>query len=126
VKSISEIRVELHRVSASISEQACALSAFESPCSPGSISWLSTKLSYSSGTNTLAVSSGRDTDLVTVYLRRDLINKLMDLIPEEDRCLLILRDFEGHSVSYLTEITGLDEDTVKQRLLRTRQTFAKS
>jgi RNA polymerase sigma-70 factor, ECF subfamily len=67
----------------------------------------------------------RDTDLVTICSRRDFINKLKDLIPEEDRCLLLLRDFEGHSVSYLTEVTGLDEDTVKQRLLGTRQALSK-
>jgi RNA polymerase sigma-70 factor (ECF subfamily) len=65
-------------------------------------------------------------DLVTICSRRDLINKLMDLIPEEDRCLLFLRDFEGHSVSYLTEVTGLTENTVKQRLLRARQRLAEA
>jgi len=32
--------------------------------------------------------AGRDTDLVTICSRRDFINKLMDLIREEDRCLL--------------------------------------
>jgi RNA polymerase sigma-70 factor (ECF subfamily) len=67
----------------------------------------------------------RNADLGTICSRRDFINKLMDLIPEEDRCLLFLRDFEGHSVSYLTEVTGLPENTVKQRLLRTRQALAK-
>jgi RNA polymerase sigma-70 factor, ECF subfamily len=65
-------------------------------------------------------------NLVTICSRRDFINKLMDLIPEEDRCLLFLRDFEGHSVSYLTEVTGLSENMVKQRLLRTRQRLAEA
>lgn len=65
-------------------------------------------------------------DLVTICSRRDFINKLMDLIPEEDRCLLFLWDFEGHSVSYLTEVTGLHENMVKQRLLRTRQRLAEA
>ena len=68
---------------------------------------------------------GGDTDLGTICSRRDFINKLMDLIPKEDRCLLFLRDFESHSISYLTEVTGLPENTVKQRLLRTRQALAK-
>jgi RNA polymerase sigma-70 factor (ECF subfamily) len=75
--------------------------------------------------DTILDRAGRDTDLVTICSRKDFINKLKDLIPEEDRCLLFLRDFEGHSVSYLTEVTGLDENTVKQRLLRTRQALAK-
>ena len=65
-------------------------------------------------------------DLVTICSRRDFINTLMDLIPEEDRCLLFLRDFEGHSVSYLTEVTGLPENMVKQKLLRTRQRLAEA
>jgi RNA polymerase sigma-70 factor, ECF subfamily len=76
-------------------------------------------------TDTILDRAGRDTDLVTICSRRDFINKLTDLIPEEDRCLLFLRDFEGHSVSYLTKVTGLDENTVKLRLLRTRQALAK-
>jgi hypothetical protein len=55
--------------------------------------------------------------VVTICSRRAFINKLMDLIPEEDHCLLFLRDFEGHSVSNLTEVTGLDEATVKRQAL---------
>jgi RNA polymerase sigma-70 factor, ECF subfamily len=74
---------------------------------------------------TIVDRAGRDTDLGTICPRRDFINKLMDLIPEEDRCLLFLRDFEGHTISYLTEVTGLPENTVRQRLLRTRQALAK-
>jgi RNA polymerase sigma-70 factor (ECF subfamily) len=74
--------------------------------------------------DTILDRAGRDTDLGTICSRRDFVNRLMD-IPDVDRCLLFLRDFEGHSVSYLTEVTGLPEDTVKQRLLRTRQALAK-
>jgi DNA-directed RNA polymerase specialized sigma24 family protein len=74
--------------------------------------------------DTILDRAGRDTDPATICSRRDFINKLMD-IQEVDRCLLFSRDFEGHSISYLTEVTGLPENMVKQRLLRARQALAK-
>ena len=51
-----------------------------------------------------------DTEVGTSCSQRDFVNKLMD-IPEVDRCRLFLREFEGHSISYLTEVTGLPENT---------------
>jgi RNA polymerase sigma-70 factor, ECF subfamily len=69
--------------------------------------------------------AGRHPELGTIRLQRDSVNKSLDLIPEEDRCLLFLRDFEGHSIAYLTETTGLDESTIKLKLLRTRRALAK-
>jgi RNA polymerase sigma-70 factor, ECF subfamily len=57
--------------------------------------------------------------------RRDFVNKLLNSIPEEDRYLLFLRELEGHSVAHLTETTGLNENTIKLKLLRTRQALAK-
>jgi DNA-directed RNA polymerase specialized sigma24 family protein len=50
--------------------------------------------------------AGRHPELGTIRLQRDSVNKSLDLIPEEDRCLLFLRDFEGHSIAYLTETKG--------------------
>ena len=74
--------------------------------------------------DTILDRAGTDTDLGTICSWRDFIQRLMD-IPEVDRCLLFLRDFEGHSISYLTEATGLPENTIKQMLLQTRQALAK-
>ena len=59
--------------------------------------------------DTILDRAGRDTDLVTICSRRDFINKLMDLIPEEDRCLLFIRDFEAilspiWAINYLTHL----------------------
>jgi len=58
--------------------------------------------------------------------RRDYLNKLLDRIPEENRYLLLLRELEGYSVAHLAEATGLTENTIKMKLLWTRQALAKS
>ena len=54
-------------------------------------------------------------------LQRDFINKLLTRIPEEDRWLLISKEVEGFSIAELSEMTGLNENTVKVRLFRVRQ-----
>jgi hypothetical protein len=46
-------------------------------------------------------------------------------IPDEDRCLLLLRELYGYSVAQLSEVTGLDEFAVRNRLLATRQRLVK-
>ena len=53
--------------------------------------------------------------------QRDFVNKLLALIPEDDRLLLLWREIEGRSVMELAEMTGMRESTVKVRLFRTRQ-----
>jgi RNA polymerase sigma-70 factor (ECF subfamily) len=59
-------------------------------------------------------------------LRRDLLNRLLERIPAEDRRLLLLRELEGYSVAKLSEVIGLDENTIKTRLFRTRQRLVKA
>jgi RNA polymerase sigma-70 factor (ECF subfamily) len=54
-------------------------------------------------------------------MQRDLINKLLARIPEDDRWLLIAKEVEGLSLAELSEITGLNENTIKVRLFRIRQ-----
>jgi RNA polymerase sigma-70 factor (ECF subfamily) len=53
--------------------------------------------------------------------QRDLVNKLLALIPEDDRLLLLWKEVEGYSVTKLAEMTGMNESTVKVRLFRTRR-----
>ena len=57
----------------------------------------------------------------TVVLQRDFLNKLLARVPEQDRQLLLLRELEGYSVAQLAEATGINENTIKVRLFRTRQ-----
>jgi RNA polymerase sigma-70 factor (ECF subfamily) len=52
---------------------------------------------------------------------RDLVEKLLARVPEEDRLLLVLKEVEGHSVNELAEMTGASESAVKTRLFRARQ-----
>src|SRR5215471_2251782 len=53
--------------------------------------------------------------------QRDLVNKLLALIPEDDRLLLLWKEVEGCSVTELAEMTGMNESTIKVRLFRARR-----
>jgi RNA polymerase sigma-70 factor (ECF subfamily) len=54
-------------------------------------------------------------------VQRDLVNRLLALIPEDDRCLLLWKEVEGCSVAELAEMTGMNENTVKVKLFRARR-----
>ena len=53
--------------------------------------------------------------------RHTKVFKLLADIPENDRWLLISKEVEGFSLAELSQITGLNEDTIKGRLFRVRQ-----
>jgi RNA polymerase sigma-70 factor (ECF subfamily) len=57
----------------------------------------------------------------TRLAQRDLIIKLLGKISEEERTLMLMKEVEGHSVEELAELTGLNENTIKVKLFRTRQ-----
>jgi len=48
--------------------------------------------------------------------QRDLILKLLKKISEEDRSLILLKEVEGHSVEELSQMTGMNENTIKVKL----------
>ncbi len=56
----------------------------------------------------------------------DLIFKLLSKISEEDRSLLLLKEVEGHSVEELSQMTGMNENTIKVKLFRARQKLVKA
>jgi len=58
--------------------------------------------------------------------KRDLVLKLLSKVSEDDRTLLLLKEVEGHSVEELAEMTGLNENTIKVKLFRTRQKLLKA
>jgi RNA polymerase sigma-70 factor (ECF subfamily) len=58
--------------------------------------------------------------------QRDLVVKLLSKISEQDRSLLLLKEVEGHSVEELAAITGLNENTIKVKLFRSRQKLLKA
>lgn len=53
-------------------------------------------------------------------MQRDFVNKLLALIPKDERMLLIRKEVEGFSVPELSRMTGLRENTIKVRLFRAR------
>jgi RNA polymerase sigma-70 factor, ECF subfamily len=58
--------------------------------------------------------------------QRDLIVKLLSKLPEGDRYLMLMKEVEGHSVEELAAMTGLNENTIKVKLFRTRQKLLKA
>ena len=62
----------------------------------------------------------------TQLAQRDLIVKLLAKIPEEERTLILLKEVEGRSVEELAQMTGLNENTIKVKLFRTRQKLLKA
>jgi RNA polymerase sigma-70 factor, ECF subfamily len=58
--------------------------------------------------------------------QRDLVVKLLSKVSEEDRSLILLKEVEGHSVEELAAMTGLNENTIKVKLFRTRQKLLKA
>ncbi len=58
--------------------------------------------------------------------KRDLVLKLLSRISEEDRSLILLKEVEGHSVEELSEMTGMNENTIKVKLFRARQKLLKA
>jgi RNA polymerase sigma-70 factor (ECF subfamily) len=61
----------------------------------------------------------------TRLAQRDLVVKLLDKLSEDDRTLLLLKEVEGHSVEELSQMTGMNENTIKVKLFRARQKLLK-
>jgi len=57
---------------------------------------------------------------------RELMAKLLSKVSEEDRNLIVLKEVEGHSVEELAQMTGMNENTIKVKLFRTRQKLLKA
>ena len=51
---------------------------------------------------------------------RELLERMLGALPEQDRQLLVLKEMEGFSVQELAEILDLNVNTVKVRLFRAR------
>jgi len=58
--------------------------------------------------------------------QQDLVSKLLEKVSAEDRSLILLKEVEGHSVEELAAMTGLNENTIKVKLFRTRQKLLKA
>ena len=61
-----------------------------------------------------AVDSTPDFDL------KKILNEAVDKLPEDQRTVVLLRDYEGYSYQEIGEITGLNENQVKVYIFRAR------
>jgi RNA polymerase sigma-70 factor (ECF subfamily) len=55
------------------------------------------------------------------YEMKELMDKVLDQLPELQRSIILLRDLEGYEYKEIGEILGLSESQVKVYLFRTRQ-----
>ena len=55
--------------------------------------------------------------------RVELIRRLIDHLPEKQRSVMQLRDFEGKSYKEIAQILGISEEQVKINIFRARQTI---
>src|ERR1700730_13019989 len=62
----------------------------------------------------------------TRLAQRDLILKLLSKVSEEERQLILMKEVEGHSVEELSQMTGMNENTIKVKLFRARQKLLKA
>jgi RNA polymerase sigma-70 factor (ECF subfamily) len=62
----------------------------------------------------------------TQLAQRDLVVKLLAKLSVEDRSLMLLKEVEGHSVEELAQMTGMNENTIKVKLFRSRQKLVKA
>lgn len=55
------------------------------------------------------------------YDLRSILNKALDLLPEVQKSVILLRDYEGYDYKEIGAITGLTESQVKVYIFRGRQ-----
>src|SRR5271165_385978 len=70
-------------------------------------------------------AAGQAPAVDTQLARKDLVVKLLAKLSNEDRSLLLLKEVEGHSVEELSQMTGMNENTIKVKLFRARQKLLK-
>ncbi len=51
---------------------------------------------------------------------REVLNKAVELLPDIQKSVILLRDYEGYSYEEVGEITGLNESQVKVYIFRAR------
>lgn len=64
-------------------------------------------------------------DLYHKRLLKDLVEKAVTELPEHHRIVFVLRELEGKTYDEIAEITGCNLGTVKSRLNRARNNFAR-
>ena len=61
------------------------------------------------------------TEFQSSFEERDLVRKALEILTEEQKNLVLLRDYEGYSYQELCDITGMSMPVVKTTLFRCRK-----
>lgn len=64
--------------------------------------------------------------LDSALAQRDFVLKLLAVVSEEERYLLLMKEVEGYSVEELSELTGVKANSVKVKLFRARRKMLKA
>lgn len=67
----------------------------------------------------------RETESQVSFDVKEMIDKALSLLPEDQRAVITLRDLEGYSYEEIGEITGLNESQVKVYIYRARLAMKK-
>lgn len=51
---------------------------------------------------------------------QEVLHKIIDMLPEDQRAVILLRDYEGYSYEDIEQITGLSQSQVKVYIFRAR------
>lgn len=68
---------------------------------------------------------GRESDAYVSHDVKEMIDKALQTLPEDQRVVITLRDMEGYSYEEIGEITGLSESQVKVYIYRARLSMKK-
>ena len=63
---------------------------------------------------------GRTKDSTDAIAARDLVEKILSVLPPQDRSLILMVDLEGHSLEEVSSRTGWGVSKIKMRLFRIR------
>jgi RNA polymerase sigma-70 factor (ECF subfamily) len=82
------------------------------------INWLDSRAVFAAGEK-----QSSDEERATAA---DLVNRVLDTLPPDDRLVLILMETEGASIKEVSEITGWSESKVKVQAFRARRRMRES
>lgn len=69
------------------------------------------------------VTNTHSTEFSTSFDLQEILNEALDRLPEIQKTVVLLRDYEGYNYGEIAEVTGLNESQVKVYIFRARQTL---
>ncbi len=69
------------------------------------------------------VDHTHSTEFSTSFDLQEILSEALDRLPEIQKTVVLLRDYEGYNYNEIAEVTGLNESQVKVYIFRARQTL---